>query len=141
MGNTTHLRGNASAALASLVYGKSGGSTLAAKCVYVKNGGVVKGIYSVLSPSGTSSLSGAGSGASTSGTATTSAGANVSATGNIGTLSYSWAYLSGDRSITCSSNTSANPTFSRAFSGVSNGTTSSPVSGVWRCTITDGDTG
>lgn len=141
MGNTTHIRGNSAASLAALIYGKSGGSTLPAKYVYVKNGGVVKGIYSVLTPSGTTPIGATGSGASGSGTPTV-AGANVSASGNIGSLGYSWAYKSGDTSIAIAGGgATSNPTFSRAISGVPNGSTSSTFSAVWTCTIIDGDTG
>lgn len=143
MGNTTRfsasLGSGYSAALG--VWGRDGsGNAQPAKGIWVYNSGAWVGKYSVIAASGSNVSNTSASGASTSGTATTGT-PGLSASGNIGTLSYSWANTGGDGSFTCSNSAIANPTFSRAFTGVSNGTTSSTLTCNWRCTITDGDTG
>lgn len=121
---------------------KLGGTIGPSPHVYEKIAGTWVCIYSVLTSSVNSGAgaSAAGSGASTSGTSTTSA-VSTGTSGNASGLTYSWAYLSGDGSITCSASTSATPTFSRAFTGVGNGTTSGAITGTWRCTITETSSG
>jgi len=139
VGNTTRLYGNVSSfALAQGVWGHNGSSFQPAKYVYVHNGSGWVGAYSVLSVTSTTNASGSNSGASSSGSA--SGGGSISVSGNIGSLTYFWAYLSGDASILCSNAAAQSPTFSRPFSGVGDGT-SSNITGSWRCTVTDGQTG
>lgn len=79
------------------------------------------------------------SGASSSGTASVQLFATPG--GSYWSLNYSWSYVSGDTGVYLSSTTAQNPVANRDFSGVANGTTSSGVSAVWQCTVTDPETG
>jgi hypothetical protein len=139
MGNTTCVSGNSGAgfALAKGVWGHNGSSFQPAKFVFGHNGSGWICRYSVLSAS-SSGGSHTDSGTSSSGTASVVAGV-TGVSGNAGSLSYIWSRLSG--SLIGASANIAQPTWSYAFSGVANGTTSSTVSESFRCTITDGQTG
>ena len=139
MGNTTKLWGYSGGyGQAQGLWGYSGGWQ-PAKAAWVYDAGTWKGIYSVLSVTGTSNVSHGSSGASSSGGDSGSGGV-TGVSGNIGSLSYSWSYLSGDGVIVPDNSAAATPTWSRSFSGVANGTSSS-ASASWRCTITDAQTG
>lgn len=80
------------------------------------------------------------SGAGGSGTASVGATATPGGTDS-GSRSYHWDYVSGDASIAPNDANAQNPTFSRSFTGVANGSTSAGVSAVWKVTITDTATG
>jgi hypothetical protein len=67
----------------------------------------------------------------TASTLTTAAASAVVVGGTPG-YTYSWVYTSGDTSITCSANTTINPTFSRASMAVDD-----EFDGVWTLTTTD----
>lgn len=142
MGNTTLLSRKLAGAwgYAPAVNRKLGGTWGASPMVWQKIAGTWTPIYSVLSASASSVSNTTANGSSSSGTATTGT-PGLSVTGNGGALSHSWAYSSGDGSFTCSNAVIANPTFSRAFSGVANGAASGVVSAVWTDTITDTATG
>lgn len=136
MSNTTRLfgRGGSSFAAAQLVYGHNGAGWVAAQKVYAHNGSGWYLRYGPLTVSSVTHVSHSSSGASSAGSDSGVAGISVS--GGSGSYSYSWAYLSGDGSFGCSNSAISNPTFSRSFSGVGNGSTST-VTGSWRCTVTD----
>jgi len=139
--NTTHFKAKLAGTVsnAALVYGKLGGVTSPAKFVYAKLGGVVTMVYSTPTVSVANIGSTIGSGASGSGTTSNSTVATPGGN-NSGNLSYAYSYVSGDTGF---NNTvgGANPTFTHAFSGVPNGTTSAGVSATWNCRITDNVTG
>lgn len=144
MGNTTRLSASLGSgySFALGVWGRDpSGVAQPAKGVWVYNAGWVAR-YSVLTASVNSGAgaSAAGSGASSSGTATTAA-VSTGVAGSIGAAVHSWASFSGDGSITCSNPSSATPTFSRLISGVASGTTSAPITGTWRNTVSDSSTG
>lgn len=140
MGNTTrfYARGG-SFTPAQGVWGHNGSSFQPAQKVWAHNGSSWVGVYSVLSVASKSNASNTSSGASSSGTASASNG-TMSGSGNIGSLSYSWANVGGDGSISINNAALQTPTFSRNFSGVSP-EGSANVSGTWRCTMTDLQTG
>lgn len=143
MGNTNRFTGRrppGSWQYASTVYGKRAGNWLAARYVYARSGGVWRGVYSVLSATMNGNIAHTGSGASSSGTAS-AAGGVTGVSGNIGGVSYGWSRISSYQGIEPNNSGIAQPTWSRSFSGVSNGTTSGAVAETWQCTITDGDTG
>lgn len=140
MGNTSHFRAQASGfqGLAQLVYGnKTGVGTVAAKLIYMNSAHVL--VYSTPTVSvgntGTVNASGASSAGTASATVTASPGGNSS-----GSLSYSYSMPSGFY-ISAGAGTTT-PTVSSDFTGVGNGTTSSPVGpSTASCTVTDTVTG
>lgn len=141
MGNTTKLWGYSSSyALAQAVWGHNGTSWLPAKGLWVYDGNAWRARYSVIASTLNSNIAKTGSGASTSGSVSDVGGVS-SVSGNLGSVTYSWAYLSGDGSIAPNNSAAAQPTWARSFSGVANGSTSSTVTATWRCTITDAATG
>lgn len=60
---------------------------------------------------------------------------------NSGSISYSWAYQSGDTGYYLRDGQGQNPVLQRDFSGVANGTSSSSSVAFWRLTTTDNQTG
>lgn len=139
---TTNLKRRSSGAfsVAALVQKRVSGAWANATFVKRRTGGAWVFVYSTPDVSVSGGGAATNSGASTGGT--TSVGGSSTPGGvNSGSLSYSWSYVSGDGAISVNNAALQNPTFSRTFSGVPNGTTSSGVSAVWRCTLTDTITG
>lgn len=124
---------------------RNGANNAWVNCTFIKRRNATNDgwIWAYSTPDVTVSGGGAatGSGASGAGSAYVQA---FAADGGVHSPNYryDWSYVSGDGAITPDNAVNHyNPIFSRAFSGVANGSTSAGVSAVWRCTITDTDTG
>lgn len=143
MGNTTRYFARHSGSWQNPItrYARHNGSWQAVLAHYARHNGVWQMIYSTPAVSVGNSGAVTGAGASSSGTVSGSVMATPGGTSS-GSLSYAYAYVSGDSGFSIiSGNGTATPTFSHAFSGVANGTTSSGVSATWACTLTDNVTG
>lgn len=122
---------------------RAGGGWSGLSSLKRSSGGAWVWIYST--PDVTAGGGGAATGAGSSSSGTTTRGVTATPGGtDSGSRSYSWTYVTGDTGITFNAGsafTDQNPTMKRDFSGVANGTTSSGVSAVWRCMMTDTATG
>lgn len=125
---------------ANAVYANLGGVWKHCRYIYVKQSGSWVGVYSTPDVSVSGGGGNTGSGASPNGSASVGASASLGGT-HSGSISYSWTRLSGDTGIAPNNAGISNPTFSRSFTGVPNGSNSGGVSADWRCTVTDTLTG
>lgn len=104
-----------------------------AKAIWVYNpSNIWEGQYSTPSLS-VANLSGVGSGTGSTGLVTTPAANPIIGGTVLGSLTYLWAFVSGDAGVACSSTSSASPTFSKTLGGYTNAT--------WSLTVTDTQTG
>jgi len=138
MSGISYGDGSTRRSIANLFY-QDGATRRTIKNAWIGDGGVNRQVYLAYTPVGVTlnptSISKFGTGTGTIGPSGSTNPVTATASGGSGTITYSWARISGDTSTNISSTTGASVTFNRTScsDGVNYVST-------WRCTATDGTT-